>query len=275
MGGASIRGVAVAVLLLGAACRGGDDGGDARDDARGDDAGRWRPDVTDTWQWQLQGTVSTGYDVDVYDVDLVETPQDVLAELHDDGRRVVCYFSAGTWEAFRDGDPPPDEAIGEPLTGFPDERWLDVRHDAVRDLAVGRLDLAAERGCDGVEPDNVDGHANDSGFDLSAGDQLAFNRFLAAEAHARGLSIGLKNDLDHVPDLVDEFDFAVNEQCHEFDECAAVEPFVAAGKPVFNAEYADGFRHDPEPLCDDSRRRGLRTLVLPVDLDDAFRISCD
>ena len=80
MGGASIRGAAVAVLLLAAACRGGDDGGDARDDARGDDAARWRPDVTDTWQWQLQGTVNTGYDVDVYDVDLVETPQDVLAE---------------------------------------------------------------------------------------------------------------------------------------------------------------------------------------------------
>ena len=137
MGGASIRGAAVAVLLLGAACRGGDDGGDARDDARGDDTGRWRPDVTDTWQWQLQGTVNTGYDVDVYDVDLVETPQDVLDELRDDGRRVVCYFSAGTWETFRDGDPPPDEAIGEPLTGFPDERWpfsyLQVYCDAVVD----------------------------------------------------------------------------------------------------------------------------------------------
>lgn len=271
MGGASLGGLAVAALLLGAACGGGDGGGDAG----GDVAGRWRPDVADTWQWQLQGTVNTGYDVDVYDVDLVETPRAVLDELHDDGRRVVCYFSAGTWESFRDGEAPPDEAIGEPLSDFPDERWLDVRHDAVRDQAVDQLDLAGERGCDGVEPDNVDGYANHSGFDLSADDQLAFNRFLAAEAHDRGLAIGLKNDLDQVADLVDDFDFAVNEQCHEFDECAAVEPFVDAGKPVLNAEYADDFRDDPEPLCADSRRRGLRTLVLPVDLDDAFRISCD
>lgn len=286
MGRTSLRGVAVAALLLGAACGGGGGGDDARgddargdeprgDEPRGDDSGRWRPDVSDTWQWQLQGTITTRYDVDVYDVDLVETPQAVLDELHDDRRRVVCYFSAGTWEAFRDGGAPPGEAIGEPLADFPDERWLDVRHDAVHDHAVGQLVLAEERGCDGVEPDNVDGDANDTGFDLSSDDQLAFNRFLATEAHARGLAIGLKNDLDQISDLVDEFDFAVNEQCHEFDECAAVEPFVAAGKPVFNAEYADDFRDDPEPLCADSRRRGLRTLVLPVDLDDAFRISCD
>ena len=37
-------------------------------------------------------------------------------------------------------------------------------------------------GCDGVEPDNVDGYVNDTGFDLTAGDQLDFNRFARGEA---------------------------------------------------------------------------------------------
>lgn len=126
-----------------------------------------------------------------------------------------------------------------------------------------------------MEPDNVDGFANDTGFDLTASDQLAFNRFLASEAHERNLAIGLKNDLAQVADLVGDFDFAVNEQCHEYDECVTLAPFVDADKPVFNAEYDDTLRQNPGPMCDNSQRLGLQTLVLPVDLDDSFRISCD
>jgi hypothetical protein len=138
-----------------------------------------------------------------------------------------------------------------------------------------RLELAQKRNCDGVEPDNVDGFANDTGFDLVASDQLAFNRFLAAEAHERNLAVGLKNDLDQVADLVDDFDFAINEQCHQYDECEKLAPFIDAGKPVFNAEYDDTLRQDPRPMCEESRRLGLQTLVLPLELDDSFRISCD
>jgi hypothetical protein len=188
---------------------------------------------------------------------------------------VVCYFSAGTWEAFRPGPPPPDGVLGAPLADFPDERWLDIRRPPVRALAAAHLDRARARGCDGVEPDNVDGYANDTGFDLTAADQLAFNRWLAGAAHDRGLAVGLKNDLDQVALLARDFDFAVNEQCHEFDECAVLAPFLDAGKPVFNAEYDPAMRGDPGPVCAASRRLGLRTLILPYDLDDSFRVACD
>jgi hypothetical protein len=153
-----------------------------------------------------------------------------------------------------------------------------VRSANVRRIMLARLDLAVSRGFDGVEPDNVDGYTNDPGFPLTAADQLDFNRFIADAAHERGLAVGLKNDLDQIPDLVACFDFAVNEQCHEYDECGALQPFVDAGKPVFNAEYADAFVNDAvrrSQMCADFRGRGLHTLVLPVDLDDAFRISCD
>jgi hypothetical protein len=259
-----VQGLAGVTLSLIGAC--GDSG----------DVGRWwHPGAAATWQWQLQGPVNTAYDVDVYDVDLLDTTPDVIDELRAGGRRVICYFSAGTWESFRDDVALPSEAVGEPLDDFPDERWLDVRHDAVRALVSARLELARQRHCDGVEPDNVDGFANDTGFDLRAPDQLAFNHFLAAEAHERKLAVGLKNDLDQVADLVVDFDFAVNEQCHEYDECETLTPFVEAGKPVFNAEYDDTFRSNPAPMCEDSRRMGLQTLVLPVALDDSWRISCD
>jgi hypothetical protein len=229
-----------------------------------------------TWQWQLQGDLDVSYDVDLYDVDLFDTDPSMIERLRADGRVVVCYFSAGSYERWRpDADGFAPESLGAPLDGFEDERWLDVRDPSVRTVAEGRLDLAVERGCDGVEPDNVDGYINDTGFDFDGDDQLAFNRFLAAAAAERGLLAGLKNDVDQIPDLVDAFDFAVNEQCHEFDECDAYRPFLDQDKPVFNAEYDQRFVDDPDAVCGRSRQLGLRTLILPLDLDNSLRISCD
>ncbi len=262
----------------------GTDGNALDPDAPPLTTGEWyRPDVSTTWQWQLQpdagGEINTSYDVDVYDVDLFDVSDAVIADLQASGRRVICYFSAGSYEQFRtDAGEFDDPDLGLPLAGFADERWLDIRSTNVHRIMRDRLDHAVARGCDGVEPDNVDGYANASGFPLTARDQLAFNRFLANEAHARGLSVALKNDLDQIGELVAYFDFSVNEQCHEFEECSLLEPFTAAGKPVFNAEYLASFVDDPSQradLCADARATDLRTLVLPLDLNDAFRFSCD
>ncbi len=246
--------------------------------------GTWyRPSVDATWQWQLQpnvaGNINTSYAVEVYDIDLFDTPVALINELQGSGSRVICYFSAGTFEDFRnDADEFFPAEIGNTLEDFADERWLDIRSSNVQRIMLARLDLAAQKGCEGVEPDNVDGFANDSGFDLTASDQIVYNRFLANAARERGLAVGLKNDLDQIADLVDYFDFSVNEQCHEFDECDALQPFIDAGKPVFNAEYADEFvndEHAREDLCTEAQNRNLRTLVLPVGLDDSLRFSCD
>ena len=145
----------------------------------------------------------------------------VIETLHQDGRSVICYFSAGSYEDWR-----PDEADfpasvrGKPLDNWPGESWLDIRQiDTLSPIMGARLDLAVQKGCDGVEPDNVDGYSNDTGFPLTAAHQLAYNIWLAEEAHARGLSIGLKNDLDQIPELLPYFDWALNEQCFEYEEC--------------------------------------------------------
>ena len=243
----------------------------------------FRPGVATTWQWQLQpnaaGKINTSYDVDVYDIDLFDTSPELIADLHAAGRKVICYFSAGTFEDFRsDSGEFLASEMGKNLGDFPDEKWLDIRSNNVLRIMLARLDLAVQKNCDGVEPDNVDGYVNDSGFNLSAADQLAFNRRIADEAHARGLSVGLKNDLDQIPDLVDCFDFAVNEQCFEFAECDLLQPFLDAGKPVFSAEYASNLVNDSAAraaLCADARGRKLHTLILPIDLDDSFRFSCE
>ena len=74
----------------------------------------WKPKPGTTWQWQLSGdTIDTSYDVHMYDVDLFDTPQKTIDELHKDGRIVICYVDVGTWENWRpDADEFPDSVKG-------------------------------------------------------------------------------------------------------------------------------------------------------------------
>ena len=224
-----------------------------------------------SWQWQLTGTIDPSVDAEMFDIDLYNTPQQVIDELHARGRVVICYFSAGTREDWRpDADQFPASVLGKPMAAWPDEQWLDIRQIALlAPILRARLDLAVAKGCDGVEPDNVDGYTNDSGFPLSYDDQLTYNRWLATEAHARGLSVGLKNDLDQVEDLVGYFDWALNEQCFQYNECEALLPFVHACKAVFGVEY----ELDPDDFCDDANALNFDWLFKNWDLD-AWRLSC-
>lgn len=239
---------------------------------------RWMPSANDTWQLQLQGTINTGYDVAVYDIDLFDTPQATINALKAQGKRVVCYFSAGSSENWR-----PDFSkfkpadMGNALDGWAGERWLDTRSDNVRAIMQARMDLAKSKGCDGVDADNVDGYTNKPGLPLTAQTQLDYNRFLADAAHARGLAIGLKNAVAQLSDLAPSFDFAVNEQCFQYNECSGYSAFTVQGKPVFNVEYAAKWKDATKrpTLCAKAKALNLHTLVLPLALNDKFRYTCD
>ena len=241
--------------------------------------GNWyQPSVLITWQWQLQGAVNTSYNVDIYDIDLFDSSATLIQQLQQSGKKVICYFSAGSYEEWRsDADQFSADDLGNPLDGWAGERWLDIRSDNIRTIMKNRLDLAVQKGCDGVEPDNMDGYSNNPGFAFTATDQLDFNRTIANEAHLRSLSIGLKNDLDQISELVDYYDFAVNEQCFGYQECSLLAPFINNGKAVLNTEYEQKYVNDGnerDALCVDSISRQFSTLVLPLALDDAFRFSC-
>jgi hypothetical protein len=244
--------------------------------------GDWaRPTAAATWQWQLTGTINTSYDVDIYDVDLFDVRDATFQTLHADDRLIACYFSAGSVEDWRDDASAfPEEAIGRRLGGWAGERWLDIRHPAVTAALVARLDLSAERGCDLVELDNVDGWDNNTGFDLNRDDTLGFLRNLANEAHERGLGIAKKNGAGTVDDLEPWFDLAVVEECAAYDECDAWDAFIDADKPVLQAEYpkpdtAAAAAELADEICPDSLAGNRRVLVLPLELDDSFRESCD
>ncbi|AJQ96182.1 endo alpha-1,4 polygalactosaminidase [Gynuella sunshinyii] len=238
----------------------------------------YQPTVGVKWQWQLQQTLNTSYNVDIYDIDLFDTSKETIATLQSTGKKVICYFSAGSYEEWRDDANQFNAADkGAKLDDWEGERWLDIRSSNVRTIMTKRLDLAKIKGCDGVEPDNMDGYQNNPGFNLTANDQLDYNRFIATEAHQRNLSVGLKNDLDQVAQLVSHFDFSVNEQCFEYDECDLLKPFIDAGKPVLNAEYNSKYRNNTttrNDLCTQSVNMQFSTLILPLALDDSYRDSC-
>jgi hypothetical protein len=215
-----------------------------------------------SWHLQLNGTLQTP-DRQVYDIDLYDTPTQIISNLKAQGRIVVCYFSAGTWEDWRsDAKLYPKAAIGKPLPDWPGERWLDYRRSDVRSLLAKRLDLARSKGCSGVDPDNVDGYVNDNGLALTRAQQVDFNRWLAAEAHKRDLSVGLKNAVDLLPQLADHFDFAVNESCYRYEECGGYAAMRRQGKPIFIAEY----RAYDARLCRSAKASGFGLQFFNLDL---------
>ncbi len=234
----------------------------------------WLPEAGTTWQWQLSDLpIDESFNVDMYDIDLFDVSPATVASLQSQGKKVVCYFSAGTWEDNRpDSGIFPASVQGNFLEPPDDtERWLDIRDiDTLRPIMEARMDLCMNNGYDGVEPDNIDGYDNNSGFPLTYQDQINYNSFLAQAAHDRGLSIALKNDIDQVNDLVDIFDYAVVEQCNEFDECNGYSPFIAQNKPVFQTEYTVALAD----FCPESLSLGFSGILKNLNLD-VFMESCN
>ena len=245
------------------------------DTAGGMAASWWKPPLGIAWQWQLSGEdIDTSLDADVYDVDLFDTSAEVVTSLHLQGRRAVCYLSAGSWEDWRpDAADFPKAILGKDYPGWPGEKWLDIRRiDLLAPILGARLDLCKAKGFDAVEPDNVDGYQNSTGFPLTGGDQFRFNRWLAQEAHARGLAIALKNDANQTPDLVADFDFALTEDCFDQGWCDLTLPFLQNGKPVLDAEYTDtGITLSA--FCPRAGELGIRAILKHRTLD-AWRQVC-
>ncbi|KAL4234314.1 hypothetical protein ACF0H5_005965 [Mactra antiquata] len=226
----------------------------------------YRPSIGDVFQWQLQVDDNHPFDysmhADLYDVDLwAVTPQQIAA-IHAKGAKVICYFSAGSLDNNRpDAHLFHSNDIGNKMDGW-DEHWIDIRSSNVKSIMAKRMDLAKSKNCDGIEPDNVDGY--DSGnahIGFSFHDQLVYNRWLADQAHARGLSIGLKNDVGQIQQLHSSFDWALNEECHDYDECMEYQTFLDEGKAVFNVEYVNSHHvsSTKQQMCTRNSPTGMRT----------------
>jgi len=251
------------------------------------------PDPKSTrWQYQLsdRGKVKFIPGVDTYIIDL-DTAREEIPRLRalDEGIKVICYFSAGTYEkARREADKdrgaysfdPVTYLRGsmlEPMADWPDETWLNVTNKRVWYMNKKRMQFAKEIGCDGVDPDNVDYYSVNSKA-VSREESAAFVRYLTTKAHDLGLGIGLKNAVELIED-VPGVDCYVNESCVTFDECDTYAD-VAAKRAVLAVEYCDAETQLGEPTqspacaCSKARKLGLNMLFKRADLD-ADRMACD
>jgi len=203
------------------------------------------------WDYQIGGAYEPAADVGVVFRDRHDPP--------DPGSVSVCYVNGfqtqpdeAAWWLAEHPDLILTTADGSPLIDpeWPDEMILDVSDTARRTALVAIvgawIDACADSGFDAIEIDNLDTFTRFPTA-IAADDAVAYAAALVERAHERGLAIGQKNAAELL-DRIDAtgFDFAIVEQCAEYDECSAfVEAFAGHGNGidaalagrVFDVEY--------------------------------------
>ncbi len=256
--------------------------------------GRWVPTAAtpQAWQWELNhplnlasasdmGTNSTTFTGApapapvVYDIDGFNTPAATVAALHAQGKHVVCYIDVGTWENWRpDASRFPRGLLGQG-NGWPGEQWLNIspagpEYSALQSLLMGRFQMCATKGFDAVEPDNIDGSQNTTGFSITTAQNNQFVEWVSTAVHSLGMAVFQKNYVGQSATLEPYFDGVVNEQCYQFSECGLLQPYAVAKKPIFEAEY----QSSPSAFCGPADAANRNAVLFDLNLDGAVRVTC-
>lgn len=205
----------------------------------------WQPAVGAKWQIVLSNPIDinaknalTPDDAKIWDLDVFDNNATTFKAIQAKGGKVICYFSAGTYENWRpDAGQFPKSDIGKKLPDWNGENWLKTSSPAVRTIMAARIKMASDKGCNAIDPDNMDGYSNDNGLDLSQNDTIDYIRYLASEASKYNMSTGLKNAGEVISQVLGSVQFSVQEQCVQYGNCGDYMPFIQANKPVFNLEY--------------------------------------
>ena len=226
-----------------------------------------------TFEWRLDD-LPNNYTTtaEVVDIDAFSATPALIANLQAQGKKVFAYLSVGSRENFRpDVGDFPNIVIGNIYEGFSDENWIDIRRtDLIGPIMQARLDMIADKGFDGIEPDNINGYQNNTGFNLTEEDAKTYSRFLIEEAHSRGLSIGQKNAEELIPEMVDEFDWLLTEDAYVEGFYQQLSPYITANKAVFFVEYTDRTNEDEfqSTICLVANARNYSAVLKDRDLTD-------
>ncbi len=249
----------------------------------------WRPPVSVEWQWEIDHPLNLSSASDmgtgvtsalgtpapnptVYDIDGFDNPETTIASLHAAGDHVICYIEVGAAENYRsDYSAFPSDDLGAVMGGYPSERYLDINDPAVVKVIEARISMCASKGFDAVEPDIDDSYTDATGFTITQSQNVAYDTTLAAYAHSLGLGWALKNgdDPSFAAAMEPVADFALDEQCHQYDTCGSFSPFVAAGKAVLEVEYS----LSPAQFCPAADAAGQDAMAMNVNLDGG-RLPC-
>lgn len=237
--------------------------------------GRWIPAPGETYQIQYDGRLDLTVDADVYDLDMFDTPAKVVGTLHARQRKVMCYVDVGTWEDWRpDAKEFPKSVLGHRDGHWKGERWLDIRQTSILEpIMARRLDLCKKKGFDGVDPDNLDGFENKTGFPLTYREQLRYDAWVAKAAHDRGLTADQKGDNDQVKDLEKVFDFAVVEQCYTQGWCNQFAVYTKSNRLVVDVEYFHDRTRFLDKTCPDTAKYDETAILKRLQLT-AWIVTC-
>jgi hypothetical protein len=256
------------------------------------DGSWWHPGSQSIeWQWELDHPLRLDNPSDmglgsraasgamagaptVYDIDGFDNPASTVAALHHRGAHVICYVEIGAAENYRpDYRTFPASALGRPVDGYPDERYLDIRNDQVVDVIKARIDMCRQKGFDAIEPDIDDSYTDATGFPITEAADIAYVHTLASSAHELGMAWGQKNgdaDRQFSIALQPTTDFLLDEQCFEYDTCADVAtPYLSARKPVLEAEYEIPVRN----FCPRANTENVNSALFDPRLDGT-RLPC-
>ncbi|KAK8002624.1 hypothetical protein PG989_002343 [Apiospora arundinis] len=184
---------------------------------------------------------------------------------------VICYFNGG---GLNPADPDKGKFDAKDILGtikgWEDENYVDIASSKVIDLMKKRIDAGIAGGCDGFDPDNIDGYLSPDRVQRNTSDHRSltqtdyynYMKALADHAHAAGKLLGQKNaaELLKLDDGTDRgllkdglVDFAVTESCAVPGSgngnawCNSVKSFVQGGKPVFQIEYPSQWGNNCSP----------------------------
>ncbi|KAF4609849.1 hypothetical protein D9613_010439 [Agrocybe pediades] len=125
---------------------------------------------------------------------------------------------------------------------WPGEVFLDTRtaanREAIANILNGWIDGCAAAGFKAIEPDNLDTFTRSNGL-LTKANNLALAKLIADHAHSVNLAIAQKNtaELGSSGKTTTGFDFAVVEECQQYDECDDYTDVY--GTNVLEIEYTD------------------------------------
>ena len=226
-----------------------------------------------TWNYQIgSSSVDFSVVVDYYDIDMFDTPASDVAKIRALNKTAIAYIDS-QYENWRpDAKQFPADLLGNSLSGWAGERYVQINSPIIRNIMVNRIILAKSKGFTAIEFDNVDGYSNSNGLGTTYADQIDYNRFLAESAHTHNMTVALKNDLGQVNDLVSYFDFAINEECNKYDECDSLKPFVTNKKFVLGVEYLSKKSYNSsvgaelKKICPTMIKDGFSFIVKTLDL---------
>lgn len=234
---------------------------------------------TDNWDIQLSNPIisvndSTNTKLSWIELD-IDTDINTLNHYHQNGVQTVCYFSAGSAEKWRaDFKNYPKTILGRTYVGFSDERWVNIKDDRLKPILQNRIAQCKAKGFFAVDPDNMNGYLQKTGFTIKKTDQIIFNKWLATEIHKNGMKAILKNTTELLSNLKYDFDANLTESCMKDSFCDQTKIFISLNKPVYNIEYLDS-NLSQASICNYFKSSPINTIIKSSTFNiDSFRSKC-